>query len=70
MLRGLHDARVPMVIALAGYWGVGLSLGAALAFLTPLAGLGLWIGLACGLAVVAVALIMRWRSRERAGFFR
>jgi multidrug resistance protein, MATE family len=70
MLRGLHDARAPMLIALAGYWGLGLPIGAALAFLTPLAGLGLWIGLACGLAAVAVMLIVRWRLRERAGFFR
>lgn len=70
MLRGLHDARTPMLLALFGYWGVGLPVGAALAFLTPLAGVGLWIGLACGLATVAVLLIARWRLRERAGFFR
>jgi multidrug resistance protein, MATE family len=70
MLRGLHDARAPMLIALVGYWGIGLPVGAALAFLTPLAGLGLWIGLACGLAAAAVMLIARWRLRERAGFFR
>ena len=69
-LRGLHDARTPMLLALFGYWGVGLPVGAALAFLTPLAGVGLWIGLACGLAVVAALLIARWRLRERAGFFR
>jgi MATE family multidrug resistance protein len=59
-----------MLLALFGYWGVGLPVGAALAFLTPLAGVGLWIGLACGLATVAVLLIARWRLRERAGFFR
>ncbi|HYC25932.1 MAG TPA: MATE family efflux transporter [Roseiarcus sp.] len=70
MLRGLHDAHAPMLIALAGYWGVGLPLGAALAFLTPLGGLGLWIGLASGLATVATMLIARWRLRERSGFFR
>jgi MATE family multidrug resistance protein len=69
MLRGLHDARTPMLLALFGYWGVGLPVGAALAFLTPLAGVGLWIGLACGLAVVGVLLLGRWRLRERAGFF-
>jgi multidrug resistance protein, MATE family len=69
MLRGLHDARAPMLLALAGYWGVGLPVGAALAFLTPLAGVGLWIGLACGLALVSIMLIARWRLRERAGFF-
>jgi len=70
MLRGLHDARAPMLIALAGYWGLGLPIGVALAFLTPLAGLGLWIGLACGLAAVSIMLMMRWLSRERAGFFK
>jgi MATE family multidrug resistance protein len=70
MLRGLHDARVPMLIALAGYWGIGLPIGAALAFLTPLGGIGLWIGLACGLATVSIMLLTRWRLRERAGFFR
>jgi len=70
MLRGLYDARAPMLIALAGYWGLGLPTGAALAFLTPLAGLGLWIGPAFGLAAVSIMLVGRWRLRERAGFFR
>ena len=70
MLRGVHDARTPMLIALFGYWGIGLPVGAALAFLTPLAGVGLWIGLACGLACVSALLLARWRLRERAGFFK
>jgi len=69
MLRGVHDARTPMLIALFGYWGVGLPVGAGLAFLTPLAGVGLWIGLACGLACVSALLLARWRLREQAGFF-
>jgi multidrug resistance protein, MATE family len=70
MLRGVHDARTPMLIALFGYWGIGLPVGAGLAFLTPLAGVGLWIGLACGLACVSALLLARWRLRERAGFFK
>jgi MATE family multidrug resistance protein len=69
MLRGVHDARAPMLIALLGYWGIGLPVGALLAFATPLAGVGLWIGLACGLACVSGLLLLRWRLRERAGFF-
>jgi MATE family multidrug resistance protein len=68
MLRGVHDSRWPMVMALAGYWAVGAPIGLSLAFLTPLRGLGLWFGLACGLAVVALQLLWRWRSRERRGF--
>jgi MATE family multidrug resistance protein len=70
MLRGVHDARTPMLIALFGYWGIGLPVGALLAFATPLAGVGLWIGLACGLACVSVLLLARWRLREQAGFFK
>lgn len=69
MLRGVHDARTPMLLALFGYWGVGLPIGVALAFVTPLAGTGLWIGLACGLATVSALLLTRWRLREKAGFF-
>ena len=53
MLRGLHDSRVPLVIALLGYWAIGAPIGLALGFATPLGGVGVWIGLATGLAVVA-----------------
>lgn len=69
MLRGVHDSGWPMVMALGGYWGVGAPLGLALAFLTPLRGLGLWIGLAVGLAVVSAMLLARWIGKERRGFF-
>jgi len=67
MLRGLHDTRVPMLIAALGYWGIGLPLGIVLAFPLGLAGVGIWIGLASGLAVVAVLMTVRWIMRERLG---
>lgn len=65
MLRGLRDTTVPMVYAALGYWGVGLPLGVWLAFPMGLSGVGIWIGLSGGLAVVAVLLISRWIRRER-----
>ncbi len=65
MLRGLHDTRVPMVYAAIGYWGVGLPLGVLLAFRFGLAGVGIWTGLALGLAVVSVLLLARWLRRDR-----
>ncbi|MFC3206515.1 MATE family efflux transporter [Aquamicrobium soli] len=65
MLRGLHDTGVPMVIAAIGYWGVGMPLGILLAFHFGLAGVGVWIGLSAGLAVVAVLLLARWLRSER-----
>jgi MATE family multidrug resistance protein len=67
MLRGLHDTRVPMIFALLGYWGIGLPLGALLAFRFGLGGSGIWIGLATGLAVVAVLMMQRWIRRDSLG---
>jgi MATE family multidrug resistance protein len=68
MLRGLHDSRVPLIIALLGYWAIGAPIGVALGFATPLGPVGVWIGLAIGLAVVAVLLLLRWVGKERRGF--
>lgn len=68
MLRGLHDSRVPLIIALLGYWAIGAPVGLALAFATPLGPVGVWIGLATGLAAVAVLLLWRWIGKERQGF--
>lgn len=67
MLRGLHDARMPMLFALIGYWAIGLPLGASLAFALGLGGIGIWIGLATGLATVAALMISRWHYREAVG---
>ncbi|MBV1797574.1 MATE family efflux transporter [Siccirubricoccus sp. G192] len=60
-LRGLKDTRVPMLLAAAGYWGLGLPLGLVLGFPLGLGATGIWIGLAAGLALVAGLLLLRWR---------
>jgi MATE family multidrug resistance protein len=67
MLRGLHDTRVPMMIAATGYWILGLPLGAILAFPLGMRGAGIWIGLATGLTIVASLLMWRWLRRDRLG---
>jgi MATE family multidrug resistance protein len=59
-LRGLKDTRVPMLLAGLGYWGLGLPIGAVLAFGLGFEGRGVWIGLAAGLAAVAALLVSRW----------
>ncbi|MER8592674.1 MATE family efflux transporter [Mesorhizobium sp. M1182] len=65
MLRGLHDTKVPMIYAAIGYWGIGLPLGVLLAFRFGFNGVGIWIGLSSGLAVVAALLLVRWLRRDR-----
>ena len=67
MLRGLHDTRWPLIFALFGYWGVGLGIGAWLAFSRDWQGVGIWTGLAAGLAAVAILMLWRWLDRERLG---
>jgi MATE family multidrug resistance protein len=67
LLRGIQDTRVPMVLALFGYWIVGFATALALGFMTPLSGLGVWIGLAAGLVAVSVLLLRRWWRREALG---
>lgn len=60
MLRGLYDTRTPMLLALLGYWVLGVPIGALLAFGLDLEGRGIWIGFVAGLSVVAVLLTLRW----------
>ena len=52
LLRGLQDTRVPMAIALFGYWVPGIGTAVWLGLFTPLGGLGVWFGLLIGLVVV------------------
>lgn len=66
-LRGLQDTRVPMWIAAFAYWVPGIGTSVVLGFLTPLEGVGVWIGLATGLTVAAALLIWRWTARDRLG---
>jgi MATE family multidrug resistance protein len=59
-LRGLKDTRGPMWLAGASYWLAGAPVCLILGFATPLKGLGVWIGLAFGLLVAAIALSTRF----------
>ncbi|PRH82219.1 MATE family efflux transporter [Arenimonas caeni] len=65
-LRGLKDTRVPMVITVLAYWGVGLPLGAWLGLAREQGAPGLWTGLIFGLSVAASLLAWRfWRLVRR-----
>lgn len=64
LLRGLQDTRIPMVMALFGYWVVGFGTAIFLGFFTPWSGLGVWIGLAVGLVATSALLLWRWHRRD------
>ena len=58
-LRGYRDTTVPLLLAVIGYWGIGFAGGWLLAFPAGYGPIGLWSGLAVGLAAVAVMLTVR-----------
>ncbi|MCJ7421680.1 MATE family efflux transporter [Sphingomicrobium astaxanthinifaciens] len=66
-LRGIHDTKVPMIFTFVGYWLIGIGVGVWLAFAQGWDGVGIWSGLAIGLAIVAVLMAGRWSRRERLG---
>ncbi|WP_404403152.1 MATE family efflux transporter [Pelagibacterium halotolerans] len=66
-LRGLADTTVPMIIALIGYWLVGMPIAWWLGDASRLGGVGVWTGLAAGLGFVAVILTARFAMREQLG---
>lgn len=63
MLRGVQDTRIPMIIAIISYWGIGLPVGYVFGFHTSLEGVGIWLGLTVGLAGACIA--MQWRFWNR-----
>tara|TARA_R110002020_G_scaffold63368_3_gene169218 strand:- start:1552 stop:2967 length:1416 start_codon:yes stop_codon:yes gene_type:complete len=69
-LRGLSDTKIPMLVALVGYWCIGLPVAYMLGFVLQWRGVGIWLGLAAGLGIVAVVLVARFAMRERLGLMR
>ena len=64
-LRGAGDTRTPMLCHFAGYWIIGLPLGALLCFYYGFGALGLWIGLSAGLIIIGTILFFVWRATAR-----
>ncbi|MDD9726275.1 MATE family efflux transporter [Roseovarius sp. SK2] len=67
LLRGVQDTRVPMLIAVVSYWIVGVPVSYAMGFWLDWGGVGIWLGLAVGLALAGVFLMWRfwwWSGRN------
>ncbi|GEA59362.1 MATE family efflux transporter [Vibrio comitans] len=64
-LRGYKDTKVPMMLAIASYWGLALPLGVILGLtyyiVPPMGETGFWIGILLGLTVAAVLMLLRLR---------
>ncbi|MDB2577811.1 MATE family efflux transporter [Tateyamaria sp.] len=62
LLRGVQDARVPMVLAAVSYWVIGMPCSYVLGFVLGWEGVGVWLGLVVGLSAAGIALMWRfWR---------
>jgi MATE family multidrug resistance protein len=59
-LRGLKDTRIPAIAAALGYWGVGFTIAWIAGVRMNLGAVGIWWGLAFGLAAVAILLTVRF----------
>lgn len=66
-LRGASDTRVAFLLALVGYWVVGLPVALGLAKGLGWGAPGLWWGLTSGLMVAGVALAVRFVMLARRG---
>ena len=65
-LRGLNDTMVPFMLGLLGYWVIGMSGGYFFGFVLGHGAIGVWWGLALGLAASASLLTWRFHRRTQA----
>lgn len=65
VLRGLGDVKVPTVITMLAYWGLGLPVGYLLGFYFNFGVQGIWWGLLLGLLGASVLLFFRFQSITR-----
>jgi multidrug resistance protein, MATE family len=66
-LRGMKDVRIPAGIAFSAYWILALPLGWFLAYPLNQGPVGVWWGLALGLAFAAVGLVARFHHQTGPG---
>lgn len=60
LLRGLQDTKIPMLIAAISYWLIGVPASYLLGFTWGMGGVGIWLGLAIGLALAGVLMMVRF----------
>jgi len=63
LLRGLQDVKIPTLITIFSYWGVGIPLSYYLGILTGQGAEGIWIGLTASL--ICSSILLTWRFYVR-----
>ena len=64
LLRGVQDARVPLIMAVISYWVVGIPAGFLFGFIWGYGAVGIWAGLVSGLTLAAILLNYRFWTRN------
>jgi MATE family multidrug resistance protein len=66
ILRGITDAKIPMLISFIAYWVLGLPTGYILGFALNKGVVGIWIGLLIGLTIAAIFFTLRfhWKTKQ------
>ncbi|MGJ5175210.1 MATE family efflux transporter [Bradyrhizobium oligotrophicum] len=64
-LRGIKDTRVPLLLAVLGYWVIGFCASYLLGLHTALGAIGIWIGLSIGTAIYSALLVLRFLRLSR-----
>ena len=67
-LRGVSDVKIPTVISFVSYWMVALPLCYFLGVAGRSSAVGIWCGLAFGLAFAAMMLVTRFSRKDSGGF--
>ena len=62
-LQGIQDTRIPMLLSVPAFWGVGLTTGYILGFPFGWGGTGLWLGHFLGMAIAAMLFLVRFRQQ-------
>lgn len=64
-LQGLQDTRIPVLLSIPAFWGIGLTSGYILGFRFGLGGTGLWLGQSAGVAIAAIFFLIRFRYHTK-----
>jgi multidrug resistance protein, MATE family len=69
VLRGLTDAKIPMIISFGAYWLVMIPVSFILGFYCKMNVAGIWIGFLIGLALLGITMLIRFNSKSKSVTF-